>query len=114
MLKEELLNSLTEKQRKYDYSLVPNKFKCNDKLSIICHCHDILGNEHGLFVSNGGHLKRGDGCPKCNGKYMTKELFVAQANKIHGKGTYNYDKFFLIIKKAKSFIYCNKHNIYFV
>ena len=113
MLKEELLNSLTEKQRKYDYSLVPNKFKCNDKLSIICHCHDILGNEHGLFVSNGGHLKRGDGCPKCNGKYMTKELFVAQANKIHGNGTYNYDKFFLTTKKAKSIIHCNKHNIDF-
>ena len=31
MLKQELLNSLTEKQRKDDDSLVPNKFKYNDK-----------------------------------------------------------------------------------
>ena len=85
MLKQDLINILTSKQREYDYSLLPDTFTYKDKLPIICHCCDSLGKEHGLFSHTIGHLKRGDGCPKCNGKYMTKELFVAEAKKFMGK-----------------------------
>ena len=107
MLKQDLINILTSKQREYDYSLLPDTFTYKDKLPIICHCCDSLGKEHGLFSHTIGHLKRGDGCPKCNGKYMTKELFIVEAKKIHGEEAYNYDKFVFINKKTKGTIHCN-------
>lgn len=113
MLKKDLLKILTDKQKNYDYSLLPDSFTYIEKLPIVCHCCDCLGNEHGLFTHTLGHLKRGDGCPKCNGKYMTKELFIAEAKKVHGEETYNYDKFVFTNKKTKSIIHCNKHNIDF-
>ena len=113
MLKQDLINILTAKQREYDYSLLPDTFTYKDKLPILCHCCDSLGKEHGLFTHTIGHLKRGDGCPKCNGKYMTKELFIAEAKKIHGEEAYNYDKFVFVNKKTKGIIHCNKHNIDF-
>ena len=60
MLKQDLINILTLKQREYDYSLLPDTFTYKDKLPIICHCCDSLGKEHGLFSHTIGHLKRGD------------------------------------------------------
>ena len=113
MLKQDLINILTPRQREYDYSLLPDTFTYKDKLPILCHCCDSLGKEHGLFTHTIGQLKRGDGCPKCNGKYMSKELFIAEAKKIHGEEAYNYDKFVFINKKTKGIIHCNKHNIDF-
>ena len=113
MLKRELFEFLTEKQKKYDYSLMPEKFTYGDRLSVICHCKDDLGNEHGVFKTTISHLKRGDGCPKCNGKYMTKDLFILSAKKIHGETNYCYDNFEYINKRTKGIIHCNKHNIDF-
>lgn len=72
MNKETLLTNLTEKQRQYDFSLIEEVFKYNATLEVICHLKDVLGREHGVFKTTYGHILRGDGCPKCNGKYMDK------------------------------------------
>jgi hypothetical protein len=60
MEKSELTNSLSDKQKEYDYSLIANKFNYKDKLPIICHHKDGLDREHGVFYSTFSHLKRGD------------------------------------------------------
>lgn len=112
MEKNNLTNSLSDKQKEYDYSLIKNKFSYKDVLPIICHKKDGLGREHGVFYSTYYHLKRGDGCPKCNGKYMDKELFVYESKLIHGDA-YSYDKSIFLGKKKKLTIYCNKHRLYF-
>jgi hypothetical protein len=112
MEKSNLTNLLSSKQKEYDYSLIENKFNYKDKLPIICHKKDGLGREHGVFNSTYSHLKRGDGCPKCNGKYMDKDLFVYESKLIHGDA-YSYDKSIFLGKKKKLTIYCNKHHIYF-
>jgi hypothetical protein len=112
MEKSNLINSLSNKQKEYDYSLIENKFNYKDKLPIICHHKDGLGREHGVFYSTFSHLKRGDGCPKCIGKYMDKELFVYESKLIHGD-VYSYNKSIFLGKKKKLTIYCNKHHLYF-
>ena len=111
-LKKDLLDFLNEKQRKYDYSLVPETFLYRDKVPVICHKHNGLGEEHGVFYASFGHLKRGDGCPKCNGKYMTKEDFIAKAREVHGD-KYGYDQFVFVNKKTKGIIHCKKHDLDF-
>lgn len=112
MDKNTLLSNLFERQKGYDYSLVPEEFTYNEKLPIICHEKDALGNEHGIFRVSYGKMTRGDRCPKCSGKYMTKDLFVAEARLVHGD-SYIYDKFEFVNKKTKGTIYCPKHDIYF-
>lgn len=112
MKKEELLEKLTEKQKGYDYSLLPNEFTYKTKLPIICHKKDILGNEHGVFHATCGKLLRGDACPKCRGRHMTKEAFVAESRLIHGD-KYVYDDFVFVDKRTKGKIFCPKHNLYF-
>ena len=54
---------------------------------------------HGEFEQTpGGHLSCISGCPKCGmikgqlNQTKTKEEFIAEANKVHGKGTYGYGK----------------------
>lgn len=111
--KQKLISCLSEKQKKYDYSLIPETFQYKDKLPVICHEHNGLGEEHGVFYTTLDHIRRGDGCPKCNGKYMTKEEFVAKAQEIHGD-KYEYDNFVFVDKKTKGLIYCKKHNTDFL
>ena len=111
--KQNLLNILNEKQKDYDYSLIPNKFPYKDKISVICHKHNGLGEEHGVFYTTFDHLRRGDGCPKCNGKYMTKEEFVSKAQNVHG-AQYDYEKFVFVNKSTKGIIHCKKHDIDFL
>lgn len=110
----DIKNNINENQKKYDLSLIPDNFNYGDKLQIICHEKDELGREHGVFETTYSHfVKRGDGCPKCRGKYMDKDLFVFKSRQIHGD-LYNYDDFEFENKHSKSTIYCNKHNIKFV
>lgn len=45
----ELFSMLNEKQKEYDYSLLPQLFSYKDKLKIICHKKNIFGIEHGIF-----------------------------------------------------------------
>ena len=112
MEKKILLNNLKEKQRQYDFSLIEETFKYNAKLEVICHSKDSLGREHGVFNTTYGHILRGDGCPKCSGKYMDKELFVHEAKLIHGDNC-SYEDSLFRGKKKKMQIYCNIHNLYF-
>ena len=113
MKKEELADIIKNNNKEYDLSLVPYEFTYNDDLQIICHKKDVLGNEHGVFITKCGKIKRGDGCPACSGRRMNKELFIAEAKKIHGDD-YNYDNFIFIDKKTKGKIFCNKHKIEFL
>ena len=112
MRKEDLINILQNNDKNYDISLIPNNFNYNDKLELICHQKDVLGNEHGVYTTTFAKIKRGDGCPACSGRRMNKELFIAESKQIHGND-YNYDNFNFINKKTKGEIYCNIHNQYF-
>lgn len=112
MKKEELISRLTDKQKEYDWHLLPEEFTYSTPLQYVCHKKDELGNEHGVQTIRLGKILRGDGCPICRGKGMTKELFVYKANLVH-KYSYIYDKFEFADKRTKGTIYCPKHNIEF-
>lgn len=112
MKKEELIDKLTDKQKEYDWSLLPEEFTYTTPLQYICHCKDELGNEHGTQTIKLGKILRGDGCPKCRGKGMYKELFMYKANLVHNN-LYLYDKFDFVDKRTKGTIYCPKHDIEF-
>lgn len=112
MKKEELLDKLTDKQREYDWGSLPDSFSYSQKLSYICHKKDELDREHGIQYITLGKILRGDGCPKCNGKGMDKELFVRKANIVHNY-FYKYDNFEYVNKKTKGSIYCPTHKLYF-
>lgn len=111
--KEDFLKLISEKQQKYDFSLVPEGFNYGDKIQIICHEKDSLGREHGAFTTGFNHfVTRGDCCPKCSGRFMDKELFVHESKLIHGDA-YDYSKFEFENKNSKSTIICKKHGIEF-
>ena len=112
MKKEELISKLTDRQKEYDWSLLPKEFTYLTQLQYICHKKDELGNEHGIQAIKLGKILRGDGCPICRGKGITKELFVCKANFVHNN-SYIYDKFEFVDKRTKGTIYCPKHNIEF-
>ena len=113
MNKSVLVDKLKSREVDYDLSKVPNEFAYDEILEIICHKKDLIGREHGSFFTTFGKLiTRGDGCPCCSGRRMDKELFVAEARKIHGED-YSYDKFVFSGKKKKGVIHCKKHNIDF-
>jgi len=70
-----------------------NKYKYNDfnfenlyqKIQIVCPIH-------GVFIQSIRNHRRGDGCPKCGGRFTrTKEEFISIANKIHDF-YYDYSK----------------------
>lgn len=112
MNKNKLLSVINDKQKKYDYSLVVDTFSYNETIPCVCRTKDSLGREHGIFNTTYGHLLRGDGCPKCNGKYMDNELFVHESMLIHGD-KYSYDNSIFSGKRKKINIFCKKHKLYF-
>ena len=62
---------------KYDYSKV-EYVNNSTKVCIIC-------PEHGEFYQTPKHhINRGQGCPKCQGLYVTNEEFIKKAKEIHG------------------------------
>lgn len=68
---------------KYGYSKV--KYINNkEKVCIIC-------PTHGEFWQIADSHLGGQGCPKCGGRFMDRDYFIEQANKIHGY-KYNYSK----------------------
>ena len=77
------------KDKNYDFSQIDYK-NCKEKVKVICHEKDIFGNEHGEFWIRPDHLRNGHGCPKCAHRYLTNEEWIAMAEKVHGKGTYDY------------------------
>ena len=115
MTKDEFIKKANEiHHEKYDYSLVPDNVKYNDKIQVICSKKYPWGEPHGIFIIQvGHHIGRGSGCQKCAGKYKrTKEDFVKEATYIHN-GLYTYDNFVWVNSHTKGIIHCTKHNIDF-
>jgi hypothetical protein len=77
------------KDKNYDFSQIEYK-NCKTNVKVICHEKDVFGNEHGEFWIRPDHLRHGHGCPKCAHRYLTNEEWIAMAEKVHGKGTYDY------------------------
>ena len=93
---------------KYDYSEA-KYVSSQEEITIICHEKDALGNEHGAFSRKPYSLLQGHGCPKCNGRNKTTELWIAEAKKTCPSGKYSFDK--TVYKSARDFvtITCNEH-----
>ena len=85
---------------KYDYSKV-KYMNYHTKVCIIC-------PEHGEFWQDPNHHLRGDGCPKCIGRYVTTEEFIEKAKKVHGD-RYDYSKTEYLGSKYKVCIICPEH-----
>lgn len=77
------------KDKNYDFSQV-EYINCKTKVKVICHEKDAFGKEHGEFWIRADHLKKGHGCPKCAHRYLSTEEWIAMAEKVHGKGRYDY------------------------
>lgn len=91
---------------KYDYSKVEYKNN-NTKVCIIC-------PEHGEFWQTPYKHLSGQGCPLCYGnKKSNTEEFIEKANKVHGKGTYDYSKVVYENNRKPICIICPKHGEFF-
>jgi hypothetical protein len=89
----------------YDYSLV-NYQSIDTKISIIC-------SLHGIFYQSPFNHMSGQGCPKCNGRGIhrelpSNELFVEKCMEIH-QGEYDYSKTNFVGAKSKIVIICGTH-----
>ena len=93
---------------KYDYSEA-KYVSSQEDITIICREKDALGNEHGAFSRKPYSLLQGHGCPKCNGRNKTTELWIAEAKKVCPSGKYSFEK--TVYKSARDFvtITCNEH-----
>ena len=86
---------------KYDYSKITTYKNGYTKVPIIC-------PTHGEFMMTLNHHIRGQGCPKCAGKYKTTKEVISEFKKIH-KEDYIYDKVNYINNSTKVCIICPKH-----
>lgn len=86
---------------KYDYSLIDYKAS-NKEVDIICPIHGVFRKQPSAFLRYG--------CKHCS-KFArrTKEVFIEIAEKIHGKGTYDYSKVVYTGNKNKVIIICPIH-----
>lgn len=106
---EDFIEKSKEKHNdKYDYSLVKYK-NAHSKVKIICHNHDYLGNEHGVFeIAPYSHLS-GHGCPKCGGSnILSIDEWIYKAKQIHGN-KYDYSKITDTRSSVKGIIICPLH-----
>jgi hypothetical protein len=93
---------------KYDFSQA-KYVDSKEEITLICHEKDALGNEHGPFSRKPYSLLQGHGCPKCNGRNKTTELWVAEAKKVFPEGLYSYEHTVYKSARDKVTITCNKH-----
>lgn len=93
---------------KYDYSSSEYRTS-NQKVRIIC-------PDHGIFEMTPGnhtHSKNPQGCPECGGRTKwTKELFIDEANKVHGS-RYSYYKVEYVSTADAVTIICPFHGDFF-
>ena len=85
---------------KYDYSKV-HYINAESKVCIIC-------PEHGEFYQKPIKHLKGQGCPKCSGRYKSSEEFVIKAKEIHGD-RYDYSKINYVRSHKKVCIICPEH-----
>ena len=90
----------------YDYSKV-NYVNNHIKICIICNNHNKIFE---FWQKPNDHLN-GRGCPLCGVEFrkLTLNKFIEQANKIHGKETYDYSKVIYSNCDTKVEIICSKH-----
>ena len=100
--KEEFIEKSRKKHGdKYDYSKV-EYVNAITKVCIICH-------EHGEFWQTPHMHTKGQGCPKCSGKYIpTTEEWAELARKVHCD-KYDYNKVEYNGAFTKVCIICSKH-----
>ena len=105
MLKTHFLDRLdADTKVLYDYSLVPEKFSKDDKITLIC---KKCGKSFLRIVSS---QLRGATCPYCGlRKRYTTESFIAYAIKLYGT-KYRYDKVIYKRCSEKVTIICNECN----
>jgi len=91
---------------KFDYSIT-DYVDSNTVVSVIC-------KEHGLIkVKPHSHLKGTFGCMKCGGKErLTTKEFIEKAEKVHGKGTYDYSLVDYKSNQRKVKIICAKCGVF--
>ena len=101
--KEEFITRAKEIHKdRYDYSKV-EYVNYHTPVIIIC-------PEHGEFAQTPGKHLNGHGCLKCAGKNWTREDYILEAQKVHGKNRYDYSKIpEEFSKKEKVSIICPKH-----
>ena len=85
---------------KYDYSKV-EYVSAHTKVCIIC-------PKHGEFWQTPNSHLNGSGCPKCQGKKLTKDDFIQKAKAIHGD-KYDYSKVEYINNNTPVCIICPEH-----
>ena len=95
-----LLRAIEKHGNKYDYSKVEYN-TTKDKVCIIC-------PEHGEFWQSPEKHMNGQGCPKCIGRFLTKDKFIRKARDVHGD-KYDYSKVEIKKKKDKVCIICPEH-----
>ena len=95
---------------RYDYSKVVY-VNNNVEVIIICHNHD----EPYEFKQKPKHHMNGHGCKKCADEKLAIEklksidLFIKEANEVHGFGTYDYSKVEYVDTHTEVIIICPKH-----
>lgn len=102
LTKEEFIKKANEKHNgKYEYSKV-EYVNAKTKVCIIC-------PKHGEFWQTPNAHTKGQGCPKCNGKYApTIEEWIVSARKVHGD-KYDYSNVEYVNNATKVCIKCPKH-----
>lgn len=88
---------------KFDY---PNVCYINNKTKVEIEC-----STHKTFLQSPAAHLSGQGCPHCakliTAKKVTTEQFIADAEKVHGKGRYDYSNVVYSGNKVKVEIGCN-------
>jgi len=85
---------------KFDYSKV---YYENNKTKVVIICHT-----HGEFWQMPMVHLNAHGCPSCGSLLKTRDLFIADANKIHGN-MYDYSRVVYVNNKTKVKIICLQH-----
>ena len=97
---EFLLRAIKKHGNRFDYSKINYKGTCV-KVCIIC-------PEHGEFWQTPEKHMNGQGCPKCIGRFLTREEFITKSIGVHGN-KYDYSKVEIKKKKDKVCIICPEH-----
>lgn len=85
---------------KYSYLKV-NYVNGQTKVCITC-------PQHGDFFQDPGSHLSGNGCPRCAGRIVTQDEFIAKAKSIHGD-LYSYLKVAYVNSRIPVLIACSKH-----
>lgn len=89
---------------KYDYSLVTQIDGSHSTLDVLC-------KVHGEFSQRASKHIRGQGCPKCVGKWLSTEEVIERFRRIHGD-FYDYSGVVFVRANTKVDIRCPVHGVY--